>query len=166
MNPNTPTPKSSGQNYKLIGLLALILVAGMVFMLSNSPSDSATSNTNIKSNSNSDYQKSLLGDWVIENWRDPVEGFNEGAMSIDTIRNENTLQGDLRIYAGLDGRLIKQDIRITLLSDGSIKLKGNVTEGLNWASDSFLLRIEGDRLIGGGSDSGGNHQEVIFKKIN
>ena len=160
----------SKRNFWMV-LITLVISGGIILLFIPSMSDSkhnleAQSGTSETADlSPTDLDKLILGTWDIESWRDPVEGLNQGTMSINTKVSDGMFQGQMNIFAGSDGRLIKQDINLKLLNDNKVEIQGKVTEGKNWSSDYFVLNINGDQLEGGGDDTQGNHQKVIFKKI-
>lgn len=162
--------KRSKRNFWAV-FITLVITGGMILLLIPSVSDSqhnleAQSGTSETADlSLKALDKLILGTWDIKNWNDPVEGLNQGTMSINTKVSDGMFQGQMNIFAGSDGRLIKQNISLRLLSDQEVEIQGKVTEGEHWSNDYFVLNINRDQLEGGGDDRQGNHQKVIFKKV-
>lgn len=111
-----------------------------------------------------DFQNVLPGNWTIERWKDDRGVSNTGTLSVVERLGEKGFRGTLHLVSGTNGPTFDEEVTIT--SEGTkVHFDGHVAPGARWLPDILTFDLKNNRLVGGGTDTGGNLIDVVLRKI-
>ena len=110
------------------------------------------------------YKKVMPGQWAAESWPERVGLSTSATLIVDEEVGAEQFLGRFHFIVS-DGRPdTDEEVAIDCV-DSKVHIRGAVIPETPWAEDSFVLELQGTRLVGTGKDEAGNTMQVAFKKI-
>jgi hypothetical protein len=110
------------------------------------------------------YKKAIPGRWVAESWLGTSGISTDATLTVNEEVGDEQFLGTFHFVVEGGAAEFDEAVAIDCL-DSKVQVRGAVVPGTRWAADVLVFELQGNRLVGSGTDEAGRSMKVVLKKV-